>query len=569
MHGFGIALAALCTLAVPAAAQATVVNGTQNTDIAFVDHANANPYPSNLTISGGDGPVLDVDVSLTMDPIAPDDLDIALVGPSGAATILMSDACGGTAFSPARTFTFSQGSAVMPDGGPCPAGTYGPSNYEVGTDNWPAPGPGALSSANLNNFNGLSANGVWKLFVLDDNSLPGGTQGSITSWSLSIVTATGQIVIPAKPNTSGLSSPYPSDQTFDTPAGQVIDDLNLKINGFGHTFPRDVDMLLQGPGGENVMVMSDVCSNDDIADARNWLFDDEASLPFTDDPTSCTVSSAKPSDLETDDTMPAPAPGRPYGSTMAVFDGTPGGAFKLFVNDDAGSDTGYITSWTIQMTTRPLAAVGFDPIAVATAEGQTATLTVKRTGSANLGAASMNVTVTDAETDSRDFGHAIPTKLDFAAGETQKTISIPITADTEGEPAERFFVSLSDESGDAKLANATSIATVTIAKSAPDNSFTLGDATRKRNGTAEVPVTVPGPGQITSDDSDSKDRLKTISTFADRGGTFVVQVKPSGTTKRKLRRGKKVRLDTQITFTPDGGTANSKDAPVVLKKRRR
>jgi subtilisin-like proprotein convertase family protein len=551
-------------LALPAAAHAASIGGTNNSGITINDNAPpfnglASPYPSTINLSGGDGPILDVNVSVTLTHNNINDVDLALVGPSGAATILMSDACGTGTLS-SRTFTFNQGAPSLSSGGPCAAGSYSPTDYAP-ADNFPAPGPGALTTTNLNTFDGLSADGQWSLYAVDDSSFQA---GAISSWSLNVSTATALIVIPNQ----GLASPYPSEKTFDTPNGQVIDDLNLTVNGFNHSFPRDVDMMLEGPTGETVMVMSDACGTTDIADNRVWTFDDEAAVQLGgDDEANCTAGSRRTADYDPDDTMPAPAPPRPYGADLSVFDGLPGGNYRLFVNDDAPSDTGYIADWAIQSTTRPPAATGFAATAVPAAEGQTAQLTVSRTGSANLGAASVNVAITDGDTDNRDFSHALPTKIDFARGEASKTIDIPINADQDGEPAEKFFVQLADATGDAKLADATSIATVTIAKSEPDNNFKVGKAQRKPNGSAVIPVTVPGPGQLTSDDAGAKNQLKTIDGFANSAGTTALKVKPAKSTKRKLKRGKKVKLTAEITFTPTDGKANSAQAPVSLKRK--
>ncbi len=104
--------AALCALAVPAAANAAVIsnNGGGAVTINDKDVAHpqglADPYPSTLDISGGDGPITDVAVSVTLTHDNIDDLDLVLVSPSGAASILMSDACGTGSLS-MRTLVFS------------------------------------------------------------------------------------------------------------------------------------------------------------------------------------------------------------------------------------------------------------------------------------------------------------------------------------------------------------------------------------------------------------------------------------------------------------------------------
>ena len=60
-----------------------------------------------------------------------------------------------------------------------PTGTYRPTNLGA-TDNFPAPGPGSITQAAplLSMFGSVAnVNGVWKLFVLDDDGI--GDQGSI------------------------------------------------------------------------------------------------------------------------------------------------------------------------------------------------------------------------------------------------------------------------------------------------------------------------------------------------------------------------------------------------------
>jgi hypothetical protein len=43
--------------------------------------------------------------------------------------------------------------------------------------------------------------------------------------------------------------------------------------------------------------------------------------------------------------MPAPAPAGPFGTTMAAFNGaSPNGTWKLFINDTAGADGGWISA---------------------------------------------------------------------------------------------------------------------------------------------------------------------------------------------------------------------------------
>ena len=492
--------AALCALAVPTTAQAATITNNTGGPVTLNDKdvmhptGTASPYPDEIDITGGDGPITKVVVTVNMiSHTSAGDVDLALVSPSGAKSILMSDVCGTNNTITNLTFTFDElAVGTLPTSG-CTSGTFQTTDIDPG-DNWPAPGPGTGLTPNLANFNGSSPNGDWKLFSVDDSAFQG---GSIASWGLTITTSPALIVVPGLGPTSGTASPYSSVKTFPTGNGQVIDDVNLTVTGFNHEHPADVDMLLQGPTGETVMVMSDACGGDDIANGVDYIFDDEAALQLSDgNSTNCSSGSRRPSDFgDPPEDMPLPLPPRPYGASMSVFDGLPGGTFRLWVNDDAGSDIGYIGGWNLTMTTRPPAATGFAATAVPTAEGQTAQLTVNRTGSANLGAATVNVAVVDGQTDSRDFGHALPTKLDFAPGEASKTIEIPINADLEAEDAETFQVALADATGDAALANATSIAEVTIARSVPDTTSPElkmgGKKTQKLGGFVTVKVSCP------------------------------------------------------------------------------
>ncbi|MEO8574416.1 MAG: hypothetical protein ABI481_10640, partial [Pyrinomonadaceae bacterium] len=57
----------------------------------------ASPYPSNITVAGFSGTVARATVTLTnVSHTFPADIDILLVGPTGAKVILMSDTGGGS-----------------------------------------------------------------------------------------------------------------------------------------------------------------------------------------------------------------------------------------------------------------------------------------------------------------------------------------------------------------------------------------------------------------------------------------------------------------------------------------
>lgn len=174
------------------------------------DGAAANPYPSTLTVSGlANIPATGNNVTLTINNFSrpggrPDDIDMLLVGPTGASLIFWSDV-GSTATTAINiTVTLSDaGTNFLPDAGTLTSGTFKPTNESTVQDNFaqygaPA-GPygtpgGAIVGVGPNTFatqfNGTNPNGVWSLYVVDDVQT-GETGGSIGSWSLSINAAAG------------------------------------------------------------------------------------------------------------------------------------------------------------------------------------------------------------------------------------------------------------------------------------------------------------------------------------------------------------------------------------------
>jgi carboxypeptidase T len=169
-------------------------------------------------------------------------------------------------------------------------------------------------------------------------------------------TATNTVPVPAGCNItpitipdSGPGVPYPSLISYS--AGGTILDVNVTLNDVSHTYPDDVDILLVGPAGQSVILMSDAGGSNDVTDV-DLTFDDEATATLPDS-AQIVTGSYDPTNYLTGDTFPAPAPGGPYGTTMSVFDGTnPNGNWSLYVVDDLGGDEGQIASgWCVDIQT--------------------------------------------------------------------------------------------------------------------------------------------------------------------------------------------------------------------------
>ncbi|WP_043996365.1 proprotein convertase P-domain-containing protein, partial [Microcystis aeruginosa] len=146
------------------------------------------------------------------------------------------------------------------------------------------------------------------------------------------------------------ASPYPSSLTFSGVNG-TITGVTVTLYNINHTYPDDIDILLVGPQGQTVILMSDVGGSRDLS-GINLTFDDNAVNSLPDD-TAIASGTYKPTNIDTGDTFTTPAPTGTYGSSLSVFNGTnANGTWRLFVIDDSGSDLGSIDGgWSLNITT--------------------------------------------------------------------------------------------------------------------------------------------------------------------------------------------------------------------------
>jgi hypothetical protein len=153
-------------------------------DCTIPDVGVASPYPSLIAVSGLPPSPTKVTVTLTgLSHTYPDDLDILLVGPRGQTVVLMSD-CGGGAALRSVNLTFDDGAASkLPDNTQISSGTFKPTNITTrAPDSWPAPAPTPGSAGTLASFAGVDPNGIWSLYILDDEA---GDSGRLAGgWAL-------------------------------------------------------------------------------------------------------------------------------------------------------------------------------------------------------------------------------------------------------------------------------------------------------------------------------------------------------------------------------------------------
>ncbi len=146
---------------------------------------NANPFPSNITVSGLTGQVLSgITVTFTnLAHEAPQDIDALLIAPDGTNIFLMSDNGGNTPITATTlTFTATAASQLGPD--PIVAGTYLPSNEDLGGADVIPGAPATPPSTSFASFLGIDPNGVWQLRIVDDSVFANGNLAG--GWSMDI-----------------------------------------------------------------------------------------------------------------------------------------------------------------------------------------------------------------------------------------------------------------------------------------------------------------------------------------------------------------------------------------------
>jgi 6-phosphogluconolactonase len=98
----------------------------------------------------------------------------------------------------------------------------------------------------------------------------------------------------------------------------------------------------------------------------------------------------------------------------------------------------------------------------------------------------------------------------------------------------------------------------------PTNEFSFGKLKRqKRKGKGRLTLEVPGPGVVELAGKAVKRRHKQTAGDKER-----LSLAPAGKAKRKLRQRGKAKVTVKATYTPDGGTANTKSKRLQLVRRR-
>lgn len=385
----------------------------------------------------------------------------------------------------------------------------------------------------------------------------------------------------------GGSTPYPSTVSVTTDR-TIVEDVNVRLVQISHEFPDSLDLLLAGPKGQTVMLFSDATSSFS-GSSDTITFDDEAAGPVPDPMVS---GRYRPTDVDdgSADFLPPPAPGGPFGSALSAFRMLdPNGPWNLYaVDDDVDGVGGSITSWRITLTARRPAEIvisygeareGGPPLRV---------VFTRLAGGAPLHAATWSFdtpscaptpcgpTVRGRAAEGVDYD-GLTTTLNFAAGEIEKVVEIPVVDDKIPERRELFFIRNTAATGDAQggrfqnqaiIDNDPAVDTPRVARSAAQRVLAQRhvrvSATSNTDGrlSARGTIAVPGASAVV--------RLKraTRPVRAGRRATLRLRVPRAGLRRIRAALSDGRRLKARITVTARDLAGNTASRRVAVRLRR-
>jgi len=193
---------------------------------------------------------------------------------------------------------------------------------------------------------------------------------------------TNSIVIPAAgPAFPIPAAPYPSVIAVSNLSGEITG-VTVNLIRFTHSYPDTVDIMLAGPDGQKVLLMSDAGGDNPVSGLILNFAD--SSTVFLPDFTTISSGSFRPSNYETGlDVFPAPVPPGALNSSFAVFNGTnPNGLWRLYVVGDSSSPNGGSISggWQLSITTASPPAIIKQPQDQTVSPGSTAQFVVEVSG---------------------------------------------------------------------------------------------------------------------------------------------------------------------------------------------
>ncbi len=152
----------------------------------------------------------------------------------------------------------------------------------------------------------------------------------------------------------GTATPYPSHIEVSGLSG-TITGMSVTLSNVQTQWTGDLDILLVGPQGQSVVLLSDAGDACHSNDVDIQFVDGAPQFPQVGCPPSSPFI-VSPTNYESppyDDNYPPPAPPAPWGSTLSAFNGTdPNGTWSLYIVDDYPGFDGYIEDgWCLTIDT--------------------------------------------------------------------------------------------------------------------------------------------------------------------------------------------------------------------------
>jgi len=181
------------------------------------------------------------------------------------------------------------------------------------------------------------------------HNICGDSQPSVTYFFTTTILNLTCTSTPVNVSSVGSAVPYPSTITVSG-YGSSLSDVNVQLLDLSHGWPDNLDMMLVGPQGQNLVLMSDVGGSYSISGV-NLTLDDAAAADLPDG-SLITSGTYRPTNRGAGtDTFPAPAPTPSSATTLATFNGTdPNGVWSLYAVNDLGGFAGSLAGgWCLDI----------------------------------------------------------------------------------------------------------------------------------------------------------------------------------------------------------------------------
>lgn len=188
------------------------------------------------------------------------------------------------------------------------------------------------------------------------------------------------------------ATPYPS-RIFVSGLTGAVCNLTVTLSGIRVTNPNDLDLMLVGPNGASMLIMSDADSNISTIASPVTITLDDAAASFLPSAGGLSTGTFKPTNngAAADLAFPAPAPApiNPVGSVSfaSVFNGAdPNGTWSLYVVDDVanGSSGSIVGGWCLTFTIGTATEILTQPMDETVCSGDSASFDVVATGSGTV-----------------------------------------------------------------------------------------------------------------------------------------------------------------------------------------